>query len=35
MTREQVINELGNDLGKLAEVSREIERLSSPSVGNG
>ncbi len=35
VTRDEVINELGNDLGKLAEVSREIERLSSPSVGNG
>ncbi len=35
VTREEVIDELGNDLGKLAEVSREIERLSSPSVGNG
>lgn len=35
VTREQVVNELGGDLGKLAEVSREIERLSVPSAGNG
>ncbi len=35
VTRDQVAEELGNNLGKMVEVSREIERLSAPQAGNG
>jgi len=35
VTREQVIDTLGNDLTKLSELSREIEKLSAPQSGNG
>lgn len=35
VTREQVIDELGSNPAMLVELSREIERLSAPSVGNG
>lgn len=35
VTREQVTDAFSDDLGKLAELSRELERLSSPSAGNG
>ena len=35
VTREQVLEELGTNVNLLVEVSREIERLSTPQVGNG
>lgn len=35
VTREQVVEELGGNMSMLVEVSREIERLSTPAVGNG
>jgi len=35
VTREQVIDEVGGDLFKLSNLSREIERMSAPKVGNG
>jgi hypothetical protein len=35
VTREEVMNDLGGDMLKLAEVSKEIEQLSVPAVGNG
>jgi len=35
VTRDQVVEELGSSMGMLVEISREIERLSTPSVGNG
>jgi len=35
VTRAQVAEELGRDISLIAKVSREIERLSRPAVGNG
>lgn len=35
ITREQVVEELGGNMGLLSDVSREIEHLSAPAVGNG
>lgn len=35
VTRAQVIEALRDDMGMLMELSREIERLSTPQVGNG
>ena len=35
ITRDQVVEELGSNMNLLVEVSREIERLSVPAVGNG
>ena len=35
VTREQVIDEVGGNLFALSNLTREIERLSAPKVGNG
>ncbi len=35
VTREQVAEYLGEDLTRLSELSREIEKLSAPQAGNG
>ncbi len=35
VTRDQVLDSLGNRLSLLSELAREIDRLSAPSAGNG
>jgi hypothetical protein len=34
VTREQVLSDLGSSLGRMTELAKEIEHLSTPTVGN-
>lgn len=35
VTRDEVLDALGSNIGKLTDITRDIEKLSQPSVGNG